>query len=49
MYLENKNVAYIEDIIFLNKQNIPWNEVETYLKRYVEKEYIVAETNDAII
>jgi len=48
MCLENKNVVYIEDIIFLNKQNIPWNEVETYLKRYVEDEYIVAETKDTI-
>lgn len=48
MNLKTKNVAYIEDIIFLNKQNIPWNQVEDYLKRYVEESYIVEETNDVI-
>ena len=48
MNLENKNVAYIEDIIFLNKQNIPWNEVEEYLKKYVEDSYMVEETKDVI-
>lgn len=46
--MENKNIAYIEDIIFLNKQNIPWNEVEEYLKRYVENSYVVEETQDVI-
>ena len=30
-----QKVAYIEDIIFMNKQNIPWSEVESYLKQYV--------------
>ena len=48
MCLDNKNVAYIENIIFLNKQNISWNKVETYLKRYVEDEYVVEETKDVI-
>lgn len=27
--------AYIEDIIFMNKQNIPWSDVERYLKKYI--------------
>ena len=48
MKLENKSVAYIEDIVFLNKQNIPWNEVEKYLKKYVDESYMVEETKDVI-
>jgi len=40
--------AYIENIIFLNKQKIPWSEVETYLKQYVGQKYIVEETKDVI-
>ena len=27
--------ANVSQIIFKNKQNIPWNEVEQYLKRYI--------------
>ena len=43
-----QKVAYIEDIVFMNKQNIPWSEVETYLKQYVGHKYVVEETNDVI-
>lgn len=43
-----QKVAYIEDIIFMNKQNIPWSEVESYLKQYVGEKYIVEETKDLI-
>ena len=43
-----ENIAYIENIIFLNKQNIEWDKVEEYLKTYIGKSYIVAETNDII-
>ena len=32
--MPKKAIAIIEDIIFMNKQNIPWNQVEQYLKRY---------------
>ena len=38
----------VPEIIFKNKQNIPWNDVETYLKRYIGKSYTVKETNDII-
>jgi len=48
MSLNNKNVAYIENIIFLNKQDIPWDEVENYLKKYIEAAYVVEETKDVI-
>lgn len=40
--------AYIEDIIFMNKQNIPWSDVERYLKKYIGSTYIIAETGDVI-
>lgn len=43
-----QKVVYIEDIIFMNKQNIPWSEVESYLKQYVGEKYIVEETKDLI-
>jgi len=43
-----KTIALVENIIFMNKQNIPWNQVEQYLKRYVGKEYQVEETGDVI-
>lgn len=44
----NKDIAYIENVIFLNKQNIEWSQVEQYLKSYVGAAYVVAETSDVI-
>lgn len=46
--MEESRIAYIEDIIFMNKQNIPWNQVEHYLKKYVGEKYIVEQTGDTI-
>ena len=46
--MPKKTIAFIEDIIFMNKQNIPWYQVEQYLKRYIGKEYQVEETGDVI-
>ena len=46
--IEEKNVAYIENIIFVNKQNIPWNQVEQYLKKIIGTRHMVAETDDVI-
>ena len=46
--MTKKRIACIENIIFMNKQNIPWNQVEKYLKQYVGKEYQVEETGDVI-
>ena len=34
--------------MFTSKQNISWNEVEQFLKRYIGKTYIVAEYQDYI-
>lgn len=44
----DSNVAYIENIIFLSKQNIAWDHVEKYLKSYIGKTYTVAESEDVI-
>lgn len=46
--LEELDIAYIEKIIFINKQNIPWSEVEQYLKKYVGNHYVVKESGDNI-
>lgn len=41
-------VSKVDCIIFTNKQNIPWNDVEQYLKRYIGQEFIVNEYYDSI-
>ena len=38
----------VEEIIFKGKQNIKWDEVEEYIKRYMGEVYIVKEYNDYI-
>ena len=47
----NKEISYvaIDSIIFNNKQNIPWNEVEKYLKRYIGGKYKIKGYDDIII
>ena len=40
--------ANVPQIIFKNKQNIPWNEVEQYLKKYIGKSFLVKEYGDVI-
>lgn len=46
--MPEKKIAIIENIIFMNKQNISWNQVEQYLKQYVGNEYQIEETGDVI-
>ncbi|MCI8967395.1 MAG: hypothetical protein HFH75_07410 [Lachnospiraceae bacterium] len=41
-------VVVIPDIIFANKQNIDWNEVELYLEQYVGENVVVAASGDMI-
>ena len=41
-------VSEVEKIIFLSKQNIPWNDVEQYLKQYIGQTFIVREYQDSI-
>lgn len=38
----------LPDIIFFNKQNIDWNEVEKYLERYVGEFVEIVETGDIV-
>lgn len=46
--IEKMDTVYIEDVVFVNKQNIPWNQVEQYLKKYVGQKYKVEESADVI-
>lgn len=46
--IAGNDIAYIENIIFVNKQNISWNQVEQYLKRYIGTKYVVDESEDVI-
>ena len=41
-------IVLISDIIFTNKQNIDWDEVEAYLERYVGKIVEITESKDVI-
>lgn len=41
-------VVLIPDIIFKNKQNIDWNEVESYLQRFVGEIVEITETKDVV-
>ena len=38
----------LNDIYFYGKQHIKWDDVEQYLKRYIDEFYEVAETKDII-
>ena len=40
--------ADIENILFKNKQSIPWNDVEQYLKKYIGQTFVVKEYGDII-
>lgn len=41
-------IAKIRESVFVSKQNIPWNDVEQYLKRYIGHSYVVEEYQDII-
>lgn len=45
---QKKRIPEIQEIIFKNKQNIPWNDVEKYLKKYIGDTYIVEAYDDKI-
>ncbi|MDD6070505.1 MAG: hypothetical protein PUC12_06780 [Clostridiales bacterium] len=45
---EGNKVVVLPDVIFSNKQNIDWNEVEQYLIRYVGELIKIAETGDIV-
>lgn len=41
-------MVVIPDILFANKQNIDWDEVEFYLKQYVGENAVVTDSGDRI-
>ena len=46
--LDGKKTVVIQDIIFKGRQSINWDDVERYLKKYINEVYEVAETGDRI-
>lgn len=45
---KGNKIVLIPDIIFVNKQNINWKEVEIYLRQYVGEIVKIVETEDII-
>lgn len=45
---DGSKVVVIPDILFANKQNIDWDEVEFYLKQYVGENAVVTDSGDRI-
>lgn len=45
---EGHKIVVIHDILFRNKQNINWDDVENYLEQYVGELYKIAETGEEI-
>ncbi|MDD3362759.1 MAG: hypothetical protein PHW34_13910 [Hespellia sp.] len=41
-------IIFINDIIFKGKRNVDWNDVETYVKKYIGMVFEVAETKDIV-
>ena len=46
--IENRKIVVIHDIIFKNKQNIKWDEVEQYLEQYINEFYTIADDGEKI-
>lgn len=47
--LEDTKIAVINEVKFKNKQKIPWNDVEEYLKQFIGDSYIVEKTKEEIL
>lgn len=41
-------IAKIREVVFVSKQNIPWNDVEQYLKQYIGQMFVGEEYQDSI-
>ena len=46
--VKGDKIVILPDIIFKNKQKIPWKDVERYLEQYVGEIIKISETNDII-
>ena len=49
MEKEGGDIPIIEQILFSGKQNIPWKDVEIYLKQYIGNIFIVEKYQDPIV
>jgi hypothetical protein len=45
---DGKQIVMIHDILFKGRQKIEWDEVESYVKRYVGEFVEIAETKDIV-
>jgi len=45
----NRRIVRIKECPFAGKQNINWNEVEAFLKKYIGKEILIDSTKDKIL
>lgn len=46
--LDGKKTVFIQDVFFKGRQSVDWNAIETYLKRYTNVSYCLAETGEEI-
>lgn len=46
--LNGNKVVMICDVIFSGKRNVNWKEVEQYLRQYVGKFYVIADTKEIV-
>lgn len=47
--LDGNKTVVIHDIMFKGKRSINWDEVEDYLRKYIDELYCVTETGDEIL
>ena len=47
--MKERIYSEIHGIMFTGKQNIPWDKVEDYLKKYIGAEYVVEEYQDSVM
>jgi len=46
--LDGNKMVIIHDIIFKGKRSVEWAEVETYLKQFVGRGFIIEDTKDMV-
>ena len=46
--LDGKKTVFIQDVIFKGRQNVDWDAVEKYLKRYIGKFYRIEDSNEIV-
>ncbi len=46
--LDGNNIVFIHDVLFKGRQDIKWDDVEDYIKKYVGEIIEIAETGDIV-